>query len=94
MQSLAHRDRPLQRQQLPLDRQASAKAGQGAIGTDDAMAGNDDGQWICAIGEADGAAGAGLTDAPGQLPIGDGLTVGNALQLAPYAVLENTVSII
>src|SRR6185437_2824644 len=84
-----HHGCPLQTEQPLLDRQAAAKSGQRAIRADDPMAGNDDRQWIGAIGETDGPAGPGLADAPRELPVGDRLAIWDALQLAPHVQLES-----
>jgi len=75
-------------EELFLDRQAAAVAGEFAVAADDAMAGDDDGDGIGSIGEADGARGFGIADAAGEFAVGDGLAVGNVAEQLPDFLLK------
>ena len=68
--------------------EAAAVAAQAAVGADDAVAGDDDRDRVLAVGPADGPARARLTDAPGQLGVGDRAAVRNSAQLMPDPALE------
>ena len=59
-----------------------------AVGGDDAVAGNDEGDRVLPVRTADGAAGAALAEARGQLTVGPDLSVGDPLELFPHPQLE------
>ena len=67
---------------------SAAVAGEGTVGADDAMAGNDDGDGVAAVCAADGAAGGGIADAAGLLGIAAGLAEGDGLEVFPGAGFE------
>lgn len=69
---------------------AAAVAGEGAVGADDAMAGDDDADRIRAIREADGADGFGAADALGELAVGDGRAAGDLAEGEPDFALEGS----
>jgi signal transduction histidine kinase len=79
---------PLQFQQTLLAPETSAVAGETAVGTDDAVAGYDDGQRVEAVRRAHGPHRRGPADLPGQVRVGPGLAVGDALQRLPDEQLE------
>src|SRR5947209_822584 len=81
-------DVALQVEQPALAVDAAAVPGQLAVAADDAVAGNDDGDRVLAVGQPDGAAGFGVADPLGQLAVGDGLAVGNVCKCLPYPPLE------
>src|SRR6516162_4328299 len=62
----------LMAQEPALALKASAIAGEGPIGADDAMAWNDDADRICPVGEPDGAHRTRLADSLGQSTIARG----------------------
>ncbi len=67
---------------------APAVAGEGAVGTDDAMTGDEDGEFIGGAGPGDGADGLGQADALGNLGVAGGLAEGNFGECPPHALLE------
>src|SRR5688500_14875958 len=71
---------------LALD--AAAVTGQRSVRSDDAMAGNDHRNRVCAVRRADRANRRGSSDALRELGIGDRVAVGNAQQLVPDRELE------
>ncbi len=52
------------------------------------MAGDDDGQWISAIGGAHRTGSAGSADFTGHVSVGGGLAVWNVVQLPEHGELE------
>ena len=68
--------------------EAAGEASEGAGGTNDAVAGHDDGNRIAAVGGADGADGGGMVDLLGDLTIGTGLAEGDGAESIPDFVLE------
>src|SRR5690606_6273877 len=81
-------DRAFQLQQEMLGRQAAAEAGEGAVGADHAVAGQDDRQRVAAVGGADRAHRCGAADAQRKLRIADGAAIGDIPQRQPYLALE------
>src|ERR1700680_5041910 len=73
----------LVREQPALAVDAAAIAGQGAVGTDDAVAGYDDADRVGAVGEADGPHRPRPADAPRELAIGNRRAAGDVAQRAP-----------
>jgi hypothetical protein len=67
---------------------AAAVAGEGSVGSDDAMTGDDDGDGIGAVGEADRANRRGPADGGGEFAVGSGCTAGNVAQSLPDLALE------
>src|SRR5579859_965587 len=78
----------LMREQPFFALQAAAEARQRAVGTDDAMTGNDDGNGIASIREADGARAVGIANALGELTIAPGFAEGYFCELAPHPLLK------
>src|SRR5260370_19262082 len=70
--------------------QPAAVAAEFADLVDDAVARDEDGNAVQAVGPAHGALGGGGAGAAGQLFVGTGLAVGNAAQLGPDALLKRT----
>ena len=70
------------------DRQAAAVSREFAVGSDYAMARNDDGNGIRTVGEADGAWRIGIADAASEFSVGDGFTVGDFAEFFPNLLLE------
>src|SRR4051794_11674503 len=68
--------------------QAASVAGERPVGADDAVAGDDDGDRVAAIGGADRARGPGALDALGELAVADRLAVGDRAQRLPDLLLE------
>src|ERR1700730_14507355 len=66
----------------------AAVAGEGAVGSDDAVTGNDDSDGIGAVGETDGADWGGAADAAGELAVGGGGAERNLSQSLPYLTLK------
>src|SRR4051795_3982961 len=72
---------------LALD--AAGVAGQRAVGTDHAVARDDDRDRVAAVGQADGArGGVGLAEPPRDLAVRRGVAVADREQLAPDRALE------
>ena len=67
---------------------ASAVACEGAVGSDDAVTGDDYSDGVGAVGESDGPDGFRPADLFGQLSIGDGCAVWNLSQRAPDLALK------
>ena len=67
---------------------AGGVAAGGAVGVDDAVAGDDDAHRVVVVGLSDGAAALGIAHAGGLLAIGDRLAVGDLVQLGPGTHLE------
>ncbi len=67
---------------------AEGKAGEGAVGADDAMAGNDHAGGVGGIGAADGASGEGRSQLRGELAVGARFTERNSAEGGPDAELE------
>ena len=65
-----------------------AVAGEFAVGANDAVAGDDDGEEVGAAGGADGADGLGRADGLGDLGVGAGFAAGDFEQGLPDALLE------
>src|ERR1700681_3591274 len=63
---------PFEVEQEALEWKPAAVAGERAVGADDAMARDDDGDRIAPVGAADGAAGRGASDGRGDLEVGAG----------------------
>jgi hypothetical protein len=78
----------LQGQQLFFDRQASPVAREFTVAANDAVAWDDDGYGIGAVGEADGTRRVGIADASGEFSIGDGFAVRNITQTPPHILLK------
>ena len=72
----------------PLALHAAAVSGEGAVGADDAMAGNDYADGVGAIRGADGADRVGFADAPGEFAIRDGSAAGDVAESAPDGALK------
>lgn len=70
--------------------EATAIAGEGAVGPDHAMAGDDNAEGVGAVGQADGADGRGPPDARGKLRVGDCRPARNVAQSAPHVALEGS----
>lgn len=77
-----------QRKQEAFDAEPRGIASQAAVGMDDPMAGDDDGEGVFAVGIAHGPAGAWASDVRGQHGVAPGLAVGDVLQSLPDAPLE------
>ena len=73
---------------LALD--AAAIAGEGAVGPDHAMTGDDHADGVGAVGQADSANGAGPADARGKLRVGDCGPARDLAEGAPYLALERS----
>jgi hypothetical protein len=78
----------LQPEQKTLSFQTGRIAAQLAAFRDDAMAGDQDANWVCAVGLSDGALGGRFADAFGEFLVGDGLAVRDFLQFGPNTFLE------
>src|SRR5579864_6270062 len=76
------------REQPALPREPAAIAGQGAVGADDAVAGDDDADRVRAVRQAHGAHRAGTTDLPRERAIGERLAAGDGAERAPDRLLE------
>ena len=76
-------------QERPFAGDAPAVAGEGAVGADDAVAGDGDGDLVGGAGPGDGADGCGLADALGDFGIGGGLAEGDFGEGFPYFLLES-----
>src|SRR5580698_7734156 len=77
----------LQREQCALARE-SAPVAADAVARHHAVAGHDDGNRVLAVGLSHCTRPPRPPDAPGQLAVADGLTVGNACELGPHLALE------
>jgi hypothetical protein len=75
-------------EQPSLARKAAAEAGQGAVGADPAMTGDDEGGGFRAIGCADGTARSLTPELRGELAVADRRAGGNGAQGAPDFALE------
>ena len=69
---------------------ATAVTGECAVAADDPVAGDDDGNWIGAVGRSNRANGGGRTDQDGDLGIRRGLSGWNLAQCIPHALLERS----
>src|SRR6478609_3945270 len=67
---------------------ATAEAGQRAVGADDAMAGHDDADRVLAVGSADGAGLVRVPEPARLLAVADRLPVGDGAQRLPRPQLE------
>ena len=67
---------------------AAAVAREGAVGSDDAVAGDDDDHGVGMAGLGHGTERAGTARELGQLAVADGVAVGDVLQLGPDGLLE------
>src|SRR5438067_10810329 len=67
---------------------AAAVAGEGAVGADDAMTGDDNSDGIGAVGEADCPDCGWAADSIGEFAVGDGGAERNLSQSLPYLTLE------
>ena len=74
--------------QFFFDRQASTVSGELTVTADDAVAGNDDGDGIRSVGQADGAGGFGIAGAAGEFAVGDGFAVRDVAEQLPDFELE------
>src|SRR5258708_9199456 len=77
----------LQVEERPLAGQPATVAGQLAVAADDAVAGDDDGDRVAAIGGTNCAARGGRAELGCDLAVGDGVAVGNAAEHVPYPAL-------
>lgn len=68
---------------------AATVAGEGTVGADDAVAGQDDGDGIGSVGGADGANRGGMADLLGEFAIGDGGTAGDGAERTPNLTLKH-----
>jgi hypothetical protein len=71
-----------------LSLQAASVSREGSVGTDDAVARDDDGDWIGAVGYAHGANGFWAIELRGELAIADGAADADAAQGCPNCPLE------
>ena len=78
----------LKRQKVALAPKSATVSGQFSIRANHAVAGNDDGNAVIAIGAPDGPDGIGLSDAPGDFCVAAHFAVRNTAKLVPYAFLE------
>ncbi len=67
---------------------AATVSGEGSVGADDAVAGNDDGDGVCSVSGADGADGSGAADFFGEFAVRGCGAAGNCAQGAPDLLLE------
>ena len=72
--------------------QATAEAANRAVAGDDAMARDDDGDWICAAGRSDGTRGPGFANLLCDPTVGAGFTARDRFQGAPDRLLESCAS--
>ena len=75
-------------EQILFGPEASAVAGQVAVAADDAVAGEDDGDGVGAVGIGHSPDGFGESDGGGQFTVGHCLSVGDVGELLPDALLE------
>ena len=68
--------------------ESAGEADESAVVSDDTVTGLEDGQGVAVVGEADGAAGAGLAELLGELGVGAGLAGGDLVEQRPDASLE------
>lgn len=68
--------------------ESAGVAGQGAVGADDAVAGDEDGEGVGADCVGYGADGGRMADAPGKFAVGRGPAVGYQQQLVPHRFLK------
>ncbi len=68
--------------------QAAGISGEGAVAADNAVAGNDDGQFVFAVGGAYGPDAFRVADAVRQLQVRDGMAERDVQELLPYGLLE------
>src|SRR5438094_3219837 len=80
--------RPLVLEQPAFAVQAAAEAGQLPPRPDHAVTGNDDRNWVFAVGGAHSAGGAGVAEPAGQLAIARGGAVGDGAEQIPHHTLE------
>ena len=73
---------------LSLNLQPAGIAGERAVRTDDAVAGDDDRDRVAVVGHADGTAGARIADGGGELAIGARLAIGDGAQRRPDPLLK------
>jgi len=66
-----------------LDGEATAETGEAAVTADDAMARNDDGDGILAVGKTDGAGGVWLADAACEFAVGNSFAERYELKILP-----------
>lgn len=69
---------------------AEGEAGEGAVGADDAVAGDDDAGGIGGVGAADGASGGRRAELGGELAVGARFAEGNREEGGPDALLERS----
>lgn len=62
---------------------SAAVTGQGPVGADDTMAGNNNADGVMVIGAADRPHSLGAADTSGLLAVGDGFAIGDGLQGLP-----------
>ena len=79
---------PLQLQQPDLLVDSGGEAYEVSVFADDAVAGDDDGNGVDAVGAAHGAAGIGAADFCGEVAVGAGGSVGDFLQGLPDLLLK------
>lgn len=79
-----------EREKLPFDREPARVANETAIGTDDSVAGDDDGDGIASIGHTDGSDGARVSYGGGNGFIRNGCAVGNVPEFLPDAEHEGS----
>ena len=75
-------------EQLSLHGEPTAEPDQPAVAADDAVAGDDDGDGVGAVGGPHGADRGGPADGLRQLPVAPRLAVGDALERGPHLPLE------
>src|SRR6266700_1942425 len=79
-----------EREQPALGWQSSAVARESPIAANDAVAGNNNGHWIGAVGHTNCAGGSWATDSPGNFCIGACLSIGYMQQFLPHCDLEGS----
>jgi hypothetical protein len=77
-----------QGQEFFFDGQATAVAGEFSVAADNAMTGDDDGNRIGAVGQADCPRSVGIAEAAGELAVRDGFSVGDFAESFPDGELE------
>ena len=82
------RQHTLQAEEEFLHVQATAIADQGAIRADHAVAGDEDGDGVGAVGAGRGTDALLIAQATGKFQVGDGLPVGDLLEFLPDTPLE------
>lgn len=79
---------PFEVEEILFAPQSAAVSTEGSVASDDAVAGDEDGDGVFAVGAAHGALGAGATDATGKLGIRSSGSAGDVPEGVPDAELE------